>query len=116
MRLLPSNRDSTALFLRGLVSVGLLLAIASSQAGTQAIREVKYNFRQIAALAKGVERNLAQRRVRVAVIGRVDRVATARPTIVRPRWRFSWRTWTFIGFTRLSHSTDYRYCEGGETR
>ena len=71
MRLLPSNRDSTALFLRGLVSVGLLLAIASSQAGTQTIRDVRYDFRQIAALAKGVERNLAQRRVRVAVIGRV---------------------------------------------
>lgn len=71
MRFLLSRRNSPALFLRSLVPVGLLLAVASIQAGTQAIREVEYDFRQIAALAKGLERNLAQRRVRVAVIGRV---------------------------------------------
>jgi len=48
-----------------------VFSISTLQAGTQAIREVKFNFKQIATLSKGLERILAKKRVRVAIISRV---------------------------------------------
>jgi len=68
-------------------STVLLVALfsASVEAGTQALREVKFDFMQIASLAKGVERSLAARRARVALIGRVG----LNPKLLPPGVTFS---------------------------
>ena len=56
---------------------------ATVAGGTQTIRDVVYDFRQVAALAKGLERTLAARRARVALIGRIDLKAEIMPPGVR---------------------------------
>ena len=48
-------------------------------AGTQAIREKVYNFNQIAALSKGLERVLAAKQANIALIGRVGLSAEILP-------------------------------------
>ena len=68
-RMATYRRSGKSFF--SLCLICLLLVAMNVHAGTQAIREVKYDFKQIAALAKGLERNLAARRPRVAIIGRV---------------------------------------------
>ena len=54
-------------------------------AGTPELSEPKFNFEQVAVLAKGLERTLAARRVRVALIGRLG----LRPELMPPGFRFS---------------------------
>ena len=55
------------------------------QAGTYSLSKVKFEFKQIAVLAKGLERSLAARHARVAIIGRVG----LQPGILPPGVRFS---------------------------
>lgn len=57
----------------------------NSFAGIQALSEPIYNFKQVANLAKGLERSLAARRVLVAIIGRVG----LKPELLPPGVRFS---------------------------
>lgn len=49
----------------------IFILSGNALAGTQAIREKIYDFNQIAALAKGLERVLAEKRAHVALIARV---------------------------------------------
>lgn len=65
----------------------LLIGCASCnvRAGVQSIGAPKYEFRQIAALAKGLERSLAARHARVAIIGRMG----LPPELMPPGIKFS---------------------------
>ena len=54
-----------------------------SSAGTQAIREEKFEFKQIATLSKGLERTLAAKSVQVAIVARVGLNPDLLPTGVK---------------------------------
>jgi len=57
----------------------------NAQAGTYSLSKVQFDFKQIAVLSKGLERSLAARHARVAIIGRVG----LQPDILPPGVRFS---------------------------
>lgn len=57
----------------------IVLGSTELSAGAQTIREERFNYTQIATLAKGVERVLAAKRVRVAIISRVGLVENILP-------------------------------------
>lgn len=63
--------------------LALALAAAPAQAGNIPSAAGLYDFNQLSSLAKGMERVLAQKRVRVAVIGRVGLPAAVMPPGVR---------------------------------
>jgi len=85
----------------------LILCAASClvNAGVQNIGKPIYEFKQIAALAKGLERSLAARHARVAIIGRLG----LPPEIMPPGIRFSHAA--FAVYSRIETS-DHRMLPG----
>ncbi len=64
---------------RVLLLLYMVLGTSEAIAGAQVIREERFNYTQIATLAKGLERVLAEKRVRVAIISRVGLVENLLP-------------------------------------